>query len=71
MWTDNGKWKTRKYFYYRYDLAETNGEDETYTYETQIELKSGGNYGYTFRAMPKNKMLLDPENMNIVKWIED
>ena len=53
------------------NLAETNGEDETYTYETQIELKSGGNYGYTFRAMPKNKMLLDPENMNIVKWIED
>ena len=40
-----------------------------FEYETKIELKTGGNYGYTFRVMPKNDMLLDSANMNLVKWI--
>ena len=40
-----------------------------FEYETKIELKTGGNYGYTFRVMPKNEMLLDSANMNLVKWI--
>ena len=47
-------------------------EDNTnriYEYETDIEMKTGGNYGYTFRVMPKHEMLPDPENLNIVKWI--
>ena len=38
-------------------------------YETKIELKTGGNYGYTFRMMPKHEMLLEPENMNLIKWV--
>ena len=40
-----------------------------FEYEIKIELKTGGNYGYTFRVMPKNEMLLDSANMNLVKWI--
>ena len=28
-----------------------------------------GNYGYTFRVMPKHEMLLDSANLNLVKWI--
>ena len=51
------------------DLVEENNETKTYTYEAKIEMKTGGNYGYTFRVMPKHPMLLDPENLNLVKWI--
>ena len=40
------------------------------SYETEIELKSGGNFGYTFRAMPKHEMLLESANLNLVKWME-
>ena len=51
------------------DLVEENNETKTYTYEAKIEMKTGGNFGYTFRVMPKHQMLLDPENLNLVKWI--
>ncbi len=44
-------------------------EDNLYTEE--IELKTGGDYGYTFRVMPKHSMLLDVENLNLIKWLED
>ena len=40
-----------------------------YHYETKIELKTGGNYGYTFRVMPKHEMILEPANLNLVKWV--
>ena len=46
-----------------------NKEEHKYTYEATLDLKSGGNYGYTFRVMPKHEMLLDSENLNLVKWI--
>lgn len=51
-------------------LKETNEEDKTFIYEAQVELTTGGDYGYTFRVMPKHEMLLDAENLNLVKWIE-
>lgn len=44
-------------------------EDKTYIYKAKIELTTGGEYGYTFRVMPKHEMLLDSENLNLVKWI--
>ena len=44
-------------------------ENNTYTYEAVLNLKTGGNFGYTFRVMPKHPMLLDAENLNLVKWI--
>ena len=50
-------------------LAERNDESKEYTYKTKIELTTGGNYGYTFRVMPKHEMLLEAENLNLVKWI--
>ena len=46
-------------------------KNNTYIYKAKIELTTGGNYGYTFRVMPKNKMLLDPANLDLVKWITD
>ena len=50
-------------------LVSSNDEKKEYTFETKIELKTGGNYGYTFRVMPKHEMLLDSANMNLIKWI--
>ena len=44
-------------------------ENKKYEYITKIELKTGGNYGYTFRVMPRHEMLLDAENLNLVKWV--
>ena len=40
-------------------------EDNTYLYKAKIELTTGGNYGYTFRVMPKHRMLLDSANLEI------
>ena len=39
-------------------------------YETTIELNISGNYGYTFRVVPKTNMILREENLNLVKWLE-
>lgn len=46
-----------------------NKAENKYTYEAVIDLKTGGNFGYTFRVMPKHEMLLDVENLNLVKWL--
>ena len=45
-------------------------ENKKYYYVAKIDLTSGGNYGYSFRVMPQNEMLLDSENLDLVKWIE-
>ncbi len=50
-------------------LEEVDLEAKKYKYVATIEFPSGGNYGYTFRVMPKHEMLLDSENLNLVKWI--
>ncbi|MCI8617853.1 MAG: glycosyltransferase family 1 protein [Clostridia bacterium] len=50
-------------------LENRNEEEKKYEYIAKIELKTGGNYGYTFRIMPKHEMILDAENLNLVKWI--
>ena len=46
-----------------------NRDAHKYTYEAVLDLKTGGNFGYTFRVMPKHKMLIDSENLNLIKWI--
>ena len=51
-------------------LVESEEDYKRYHYSAKIQLQTGGNYGYTFRVMPKNEMLLDSENLNLVKWIE-
>ena len=38
-------------------------------YKAKIALSTGGDYGYTFRIMPKHEMILDVQNLNLVKWI--
>ena len=46
-----------------------NENNHKYIYEAVLDLKSGGNYGYTFRVMPRHEMLVDQEDMNLIKWI--
>ena len=48
-------------------LSDSN--DNIYTYEAKLTLNTGGHYGYTFRVVPKHEMILNPENLNLVKWI--
>lgn len=51
------------------ELIQRNDETKEYTYMAKLELTTGGNYGYTFRVMPKHEMLLDAENLDLVKWL--
>ena len=44
-------------------------EDKTYLYKGKIELSTGGNYGYTFRVVPKHEMLIESNDLDLVKWI--
>ena len=46
-------------------------ENKKYYYVAKIDLTSGGNYGYSFRVMPQHEMILDSENLDLVKWIEN
>ena len=50
-------------------LTQSDEETKTYHFKAKIELTTGGNYGYTFRVMPKHEMLLEPANLNLIKWI--
>ena len=51
------------------ELTEKNEEEKKYYFTTKIELTTGGNYGYTFRVIPKHKMILEPANLNLIKWV--
>ena len=44
-------------------------ENGIYTFSSKINLKSGGDYGYTFRIIPKHPMLLNQMDLNLIKWI--
>lgn len=51
---------------------EVEDEDkEKITYKAKIALKIGGDYGYTFRVIPKNKMILNSMNLDMIKWVTD
>ncbi len=50
-------------------LYETDEVQSTFSYKAKIELTTGGDYGYTFRVMPKHEMILDSENLNLIKWL--
>ncbi len=50
-------------------LTEKDEETRKYYYTAKIELTTGGNYGYTFRVMPKHEMILEPANLDLIKWV--
>ena len=50
-------------------LIEEDRDAKIYTFAAKVQLINGGNYGYTFRVMPKHDMLLESANLDLVKWI--
>jgi starch phosphorylase len=48
-------------------LAQKNGD--MYEYKSEIVMKNGGNYGFTYRVVPKNSMLINKQDMGLVKWV--
>lgn len=50
-------------------MIKSDEKEKKFTYKAKIELTTGGEYGYTFRVVPKHKMLLDQQNLNMVRWI--
>lgn len=50
-------------------LQDQDDDSKKYYFTSKIELTTGGNYGYTFRVMPRHEMLLEPANLDLVKWI--
>ena len=50
-------------------LIEEDRDAKIYTFVAKVQLTNGGNYGYTFRVMPKHDMLLESANLDLVKWI--
>ena len=52
-------------------LVEEDTVNLEYKFTSKIELKSGGDFGYTFRVIPKNKMILNPMNLDLIKWITE
>ena len=51
------------------EIEDSDEDMRTYTYKAKVNLVNGGNYGYTFRVMPKHEMILDSANLNLIKWI--
>ena len=51
------------------ELDKKDDEAKKYQFKAKVELSTGGNYGYTFRIMPKHEMLIEPANMDLIKWV--
>ncbi|MBE5822257.1 MAG: glycosyltransferase family 1 protein [Clostridiales bacterium] len=43
----------------------------TYTFGSQINLINGGQYGYTYRVIPKHDMILNKYDLGLIKWIDN
>ena len=49
------------------NLVQKNGE--MYEYKAEIPMKNGGNYGFTYRIIPKNPMLVNKQDLGLIKWV--
>ena len=49
------------------DLVQKNGD--MYEYRSEVLMNNGGNYGFTYRVVPKNSMLASKQDMGLVKWV--
>jgi len=43
----------------------------SYEFKTQVNIDNGGNFGYTFRVLPKNDMIINQHDISLEKWIEN
>jgi len=48
-------------------LVQKNGD--MYEYKAEIPMTNGGNYGFTYRIIPKNPMLINKQDMGLIKWV--
>jgi starch phosphorylase len=49
------------------DLVQKNGD--MYEYRSEVLMNNGGNYGFTYRVVPKNSMLGSKQDMGLIKWV--
>ena len=51
------------------DMTYAGCDKNKHKFTANVKMKSGGDYGYTFRIVPKHEMLLDNMNLNIIKYV--
>ena len=49
------------------DLVQKNGD--MYEYRSEVLMNNGGNYGFTYRVIPRNPKLINKQEMGLVKWV--
>lgn len=47
------------------------GENSEYEYSTSLSIDEGGNYGYTFRVLPKHDLLIHKHDLSLCKWLSN
>ena len=46
-------------------------ENSEYEYSTSLSIDEGGNYGYTFRVLPKHDLLIHKHDLSLCKWLSN
>ena len=54
--------------YTEMNLTNTIGESN-YEYSSDLVIDDGGNYGYTFRVLPKHDLLINKHDLSLCKWL--
>ena len=54
--------------YSEMNVSKDNG-DSNFEYSTELAIDEGGNYGYTFRVLPKNDLLINKQDLSLCKWL--
>ena len=49
------------------NLIQKNGD--VYEYRTELPMKDGGSYGFTYRIVPKSDKLINKHDMGLIKWV--
>ena len=44
-------------------------ENNEYEYKTEMIINNGGNYGYTFRVLPKHDLLVNKHDLSLCSWL--
>lgn len=55
--------------YKEMNLVNSN-DNNCYNYHASVTIDNGGNYGYTFRVLPKHPLLINKQDLSLVKWLE-
>jgi starch phosphorylase len=43
--------------------------ESEYEYSADLSIDDGGNYGYTFRVLPKHDLLINKHDLSLCKWL--